>query len=117
MRKLITPVLLTAAAALGGVVGGHYHAPKPGDCPKGYYRSEVRVPGSRIESGIDPVTHLNRPEIVSNTWAEQNNGKEDHRYVVTLTCVRMWNEAERAADYNGTYPPQIIVSVPPKGTK
>ena len=61
-------------------------APATITCPKGFFPREVRVPGQRLES--DPRPSLN-PVVI------QNNEPGDIRYVVALTCVRPWNNAEQ----------------------
>lgn len=57
-------------------------------CPKGFFPREVRVPGQRLESSANPDGSSDKVVI-------QNNEPGDIRYVVALTCVRPWNNAEQ----------------------
>lgn len=87
---VLTPILL-AIAVLTWSRASARPAPAAQACPAGYFRADVRVPGQRIETGLDPVTHAERPEVVQNDPAAS---PPDRRWVAASVCVRPWTAAE-----------------------
>ena len=70
--------------------------PAPFACPAGYQLAEVHLTGQWIGSGLDPVTHATRPELVQSA-----DPRTAARYVVALACIRDLSPAERDAERAG----------------
>jgi hypothetical protein len=86
---LLIVLALLAFALLSSSQAFARPAPAPAACPAGYWRADVRVPGQRIETGLDPVTHAERPEVVQN-----DPETPDRRYMAVSACVRRLTPAE-----------------------
>lgn len=69
---------------------------RPAACPAGYQLAEVHLTGQWIGSGLDPVTHATRPELVQSA-----DPATAARYVVALACIRDLTAAERDAERAG----------------
>mgnify|MGYP000034040624 CR=1 FL=1 len=86
-RTLILAATVAVAVVGSGAVAAlaSASATSPRECRAGFTSQEVRLYGQRFESNPTGA-----PVLVQNDWT----GGTDHRYVVTVACVRAMNARE-----------------------
>ncbi len=96
LDKTLTAAGLVASIATAAILYGSLGSDRARHgqrCPTGYLERpvEVRIEHQRLEAGLPGEG----PVVTPNAWPEDNDGRDDRRYLVALVCVRPVTDAER----------------------